>query len=385
MTRRMIFPDRVLGMSATIQMFFGRAILPISVSIALATFCSISRPRANPGLSDNVHLDRAAPSSSITGTAAASATSSTVMQRRLELLGPEPVTGDVDHVVDAAEDPEVAVGGLDRAVAREVRPVAPVLAVLVAVVLRVVDLHEALGLTPDRLKDARPGIADADVAGRPLPASTSSPILVVDHGVDPEHPGPQLPGFIGWSAGRVLPRNPPFSVCHQVSTMIASPLPTTSWYQRQTSRLDRLAHGRHVLEVVVVLVRLIGTELAQHADRRGRGVEDVHPEALGDPPGTTGIRDRSAPPSYITLVVPSASGPVDDVGMPGDPADVGEAPVRVLRDGCPGSTSTCRRRRTCSRRCCAGRPSACPVVPLVYIRNSGASAGMDTGSTTAPR
>src|SRR6266542_1537362 len=51
----------------------------------------------------------------------------------------------------------------------------------------------------------------------------------------PSTPGPQLPGFIGWSAGRVLPRKPPFSVCHQVSTITASPLPTTSWYQRQTS------------------------------------------------------------------------------------------------------------------------------------------------------
>ena len=41
-TRRMIFPDRVFGMSATIQTFFGRAILPIWVSIPLATFASIS-------------------------------------------------------------------------------------------------------------------------------------------------------------------------------------------------------------------------------------------------------------------------------------------------------------------------------------------------------
>ncbi len=30
MTRRMIFPDLVLGMSGTIQTFFGRAILPIT-------------------------------------------------------------------------------------------------------------------------------------------------------------------------------------------------------------------------------------------------------------------------------------------------------------------------------------------------------------------
>ncbi len=30
------------------------------------------------------------------------------------------------------------------------------------------------------------------------------------------------------------------------------------------------------------------------------------------------------------------------------------------------------------------QPLGRPVVPLVYIRNSGASAGIETGSTTAP-
>ena len=44
MTRRMILPDRVFGISGTIHTFFGRAILPISVSIALLTLASISGP-----------------------------------------------------------------------------------------------------------------------------------------------------------------------------------------------------------------------------------------------------------------------------------------------------------------------------------------------------
>ena len=44
--------------------------------------------------------------------------------------------------------------------------------------------------------------------------------------------GPQLPGFIGFRAGSELPRKPPVSVCHQVSTMTASPLPTVVKYQR---------------------------------------------------------------------------------------------------------------------------------------------------------
>src|SRR5205823_13030636 len=50
-TLRMILPERVLGISATIQIFFGLAIFPISVSIALATFSSMSLLGLNPGFS----------------------------------------------------------------------------------------------------------------------------------------------------------------------------------------------------------------------------------------------------------------------------------------------------------------------------------------------
>src|SRR2546426_6819949 len=51
--------------------------------------------------------------------------------------------GDVDHVVDAAEDAVVAVFRLHRAVARHVWPVAPVLAFRILAVARVVHAHEA--------------------------------------------------------------------------------------------------------------------------------------------------------------------------------------------------------------------------------------------------
>ena len=62
----------------------------------------------------------------------------------------------------------------------------------------------------------------------PLPGSTSLPSSSRITGRIPSAPGPQLPGFIGCSAGSVVPMKPPVSVCHQVSTMAASPLPTTS-------------------------------------------------------------------------------------------------------------------------------------------------------------
>ena len=78
MTRRMIFPDLVFGMSGTIQMFFGRAILPMSVTIASLTLASISGLGSKPGLSETYISTTRPRTSSTTGTAAASATSFTV-------------------------------------------------------------------------------------------------------------------------------------------------------------------------------------------------------------------------------------------------------------------------------------------------------------------
>ena len=78
MTLRMILPDLVLGMSATIQTFPGRAILPISVSITLVTLSSISLLGLRPGLSETYASTARPPISPMTGTAAASATSATV-------------------------------------------------------------------------------------------------------------------------------------------------------------------------------------------------------------------------------------------------------------------------------------------------------------------
>ena len=242
-------------MSGTIHTFFGRAILPISVSIAVADLAARSPCSASkPGLSETYistdpaadvvdHRDRGRLGDLRHGE-----------RGRLDLLGAQPVPGHVDHVVDPAEDPEVAVGGLHRAVAGEVRPVAPVLAVRVLVVLRVVGVDEPLGLAPDRLEDARPRVADADVAR--LAAAASGPRRRPRRrspGRCRARPGRSCPASSAAAPGRVLPRKPPFSVCHQVSMMTASPLPTVVVVPAPDLGLDRLAHRRHVLEVVVVL------------------------------------------------------------------------------------------------------------------------------------
>src|SRR5215216_4367218 len=285
--------------------------------------------RAETGLQRDVHLDRPAPhlvdhrdrgrlGDLVDGDA-----------RRLELLGAQPVPGHVDHVVDPAEDPEVAIGRLYRAVAGEVRPVVPVLAVLVPAVLLVVGLHEPLGLAPDPLEDARPGIADADVARPAAPGLDLLAVLVVDHRVDAEDSRAaaaglhRLQGRQGAAQEAAVLRLPPGVDDDRFA------LPDHLVVPAPDARLDRLAHRGHVLEVVVVLLRFVRPELAQHADRGGRGVEDVHSEFLGDPPGATGIRvGRHA--LVHDARRPERQGTVDDVGVPGDPPDVGEAPVRVV-------------------------------------------------------
>ena len=111
--------------------------------------------------------------------------------------------------------------------------------------------------------------------------------------------------------------------------MTASPLPTVLVVPAPDLGLDRLAHRGHVLEVVVVLGRLVRADLAQHPDGGGRGVEDVHAEPLGDPPRPPGVGVVGR------AFVDHAGGaerqrPVDDVGMAGDPPDVGHAPVGVV-------------------------------------------------------
>src|SRR3984885_1947955 len=248
----------------------------------------------------------------------------------LELLGPEPVAGHVDHVVDAAEDPEVAVGRLDRAVAGEVGPVVPVGGLRVLVVLGVVRRDEPLRLAPDGLEDARPRVADDDVARLAAARGHLFAVLVEDgrqdaegrgaagarlHRVDAGQRGAEEPAGLGL---------PPGVDDHRLVLADAVVIPAPDL------RLDRLADRGHVLEVVRVLGGLVRADLAEHPDGGGGSVEDVHAELRGDPPRAGGVRVvRGA-------LVENARGTegeraVDDIGVAGDPADVRHAPVGVVR------------------------------------------------------
>src|SRR6516164_1727142 len=70
----------------------------------------------------------------------------------LDLLGPKPMSGDVDDIVDSTQDAIIAICRLQGAVAGHVRPIAPVTARSVLAVARVVLLDEAIGVFPNRLK-----------------------------------------------------------------------------------------------------------------------------------------------------------------------------------------------------------------------------------------
>src|SRR6185437_15552904 len=179
-------------------------------------------------------------------------------------------------------------GGPDRAVPGEVRPVAPVLAVRVLVVLLVVDRDEPLGLAPDGLHDPGPRGADADVAGLAIWHRVA--VLVVDDRVDADHRRAAAAGLHRLQRGQRAAQEaaglglPPG--VHDDGVALADRLVVPA----PDLRLDGLAHRGHVLEVVVVLGRLVRADLAQHPDRGGRGVEDVHPEPFGNPPRAPSVR-----------------------------------------------------------------------------------------------
>src|SRR5216683_3307760 len=112
-----------------------------------------------------------------------------------DFLGAEAVVDDVGVVIDAAEDTIVAVGGKNGAVGGVVGPITPVLALGILVVLFVVLRDEALRVAPDGLHDARPRIADADVASAARARFHFLAFLVPNDRIDAEDGGTGAAGF----------------------------------------------------------------------------------------------------------------------------------------------------------------------------------------------
>ena len=141
---------------------------------------------------------------------------------------------------------------------------------------------------------------------------------------------PAVPGLVARTPGSVVIMIPPVSVCHHVSTIGQRSPPITLWYQSHAFGLigsPTRAEQPQLGEVVALGV--LRAPLDARADRGRRGVEDRH-----------AVARAQLPPDVLVRVVRRAlvhdrrravgERPVDDVGVPGDPADVGRAPVDVL-------------------------------------------------------
>src|SRR5699024_8447729 len=128
------------------------------------------------------------------------------------LRGRHPVTGDVEDVVDAAEDPEVAVTVDLRAVTGEVD----------LGVLRPVGLLVPFLIAPQGAQHRRPGLLDDKVAAV---ARFDRSARIAE------------PGLVAVTPGSGLMRMLPFSVCHQVSTTGHRLPPMCSRYHIQASGL----------------------------------------------------------------------------------------------------------------------------------------------------
>src|SRR5215208_981788 len=120
-----------------------------------------------------------------------------------------------------------------------------------------------------------------------------------------------LPGLVGVMPGRGVIMMPPVSVCHHVSTMGHLPPPMFSWYH---------SHARGLMGSP--------TEPSNLNDERSCF-------SMGSVPCFMNARMTvGARVARRTLELdggrPVAKGPVDKVGVPCNPADVGLAPVDVV-------------------------------------------------------
>ena len=198
-----------------------------------------------------------------------------VDERALDLHRADAVAGDVQHVVDAAEEPEVAVVVALGAVAGEVDAVRPLAEVL---------LHVALAVAVDAAQHGRPRLASAP-AGRRRPRPPRRSALRIS-AVMPGNGCVAEPGLVVVSPGSGEIMMGPVSVCHHVSTIGQRSPPMYSWYHIHASGLigSPTEPSRRRLREIVRLPASSVAPAHEGADRGRRGVEDRHAVALDDLP-----------------------------------------------------------------------------------------------------
>ena len=227
------------------------------------------------------------------------------------------MTRDEHHVVDATEQPVVAVLVTLGAVAGEIpagesRPVGVAVSLLVS---------------PDAAQHGRPGMREHEVA----PAGRSHPDAGVVDDVDADARQRER-GTPGLARGRTGQRADhdgaglglPPRVDHR-ATLATDVLPVPD----PRFRIDRLTdRAEQTQRREVVASRDLVAPFHKRADRGRRGVQDRH-----------AVAGHHLPPAVLVGVVGRAlvehaggavhQRPVNDVGVPGYPADIGCAPVDV--------------------------------------------------------
>jgi hypothetical protein len=105
-TRRMILPERVLGMSGTIQTLRGLAIFPISLQMASEIFLANSSLASIPRFEGDVEIRLFALDFMVDRHHGGFGHLLHHQGGGFDLLGAQTMTGDVDDVIDAAQDAE---------------------------------------------------------------------------------------------------------------------------------------------------------------------------------------------------------------------------------------------------------------------------------------
>ena len=170
--RRMILPLRVFGSSGVKTMFAGFAIGPIFVPDVVAQLRELLGRAVLAALERHVRDDRLARLRVVAPAHRGLRDLRVVDERALDLDRRDAVPGHVHHVVDAAEQPEVAVLVDPRAVAGEVDAVVP----------RPVRLLVPLVVLVDAAEHRRPRALQHEVAAAARPDLVA--LLVVHRGVD---------------------------------------------------------------------------------------------------------------------------------------------------------------------------------------------------------
>src|SRR5262249_49380393 len=141
--------------------------------------------------------------------------------------------------------------------------------------------------------------------------------------------GSRAPRFHGCKGGDGAAQEPAFFGLPPRVDYSRSALPHHVVIPPPYRRLDGLAHRGHMLEPVVIFRWLVVPGTPQRADRRRRSMENIYVEFFGNAPRAPGIRKSRKPLIYDTGGS-ERQRPVHDVGMTGDPTDIGHTPVNVL-------------------------------------------------------